>query len=1083
MDAPTLFVANRGEVAVRVLRAAREVGLRSCAVRTRGEGSARHARLADEVRVLPGEGPRAYLDRDGLLEAAEDAGAQLLHPGYGFLSEDAALAERCAERGITFVGPPADVLRRLGDKLAARALAAEHDVPVPAGTAGAVGIEEARDFLRELGTPAVTKAVAGGGGRGMRVVEDATALESAWEGARAEAAAAFGDGSLYLERLLSPARHVEVQVVGDGQAVGHLWERDCSLQRRHQKLIEIAPAPALDDELRDELLAAALRMAEAVGYRSLGTFEFLVPTDPAPDDDQPRFVFIEANPRLQVEHTVTEEVTGVDLVASQLRIALGASLSEVGLVVDDVPSPRGTAIQLRLNTETLQADGTVRARAGRLDAFDPPTGPGVRVDTAVATGSETDPAFDPLLAKIVVHHAGGPEGAVARASRALDELRVEGVDTNATSLARVLGHPDVAGGGWQVHTRWVEEHLTELVDSDADVAGDVGSEQGSVLAPTSGTVSAVEVAAGDEVAPGTTVAIIESMKVEHPVRPGYGGRVRRVAVGAGDQVAAGDVLLDIDVTGVAAADEVDRLPDDLGEIRDDLEEVLERQRLTRDEARPQAVAKRRGRGQRTVRENIDALCDPGSFTEYGSLVIAAQRQRRSQEELIRRTPADGLVAGFGRINGERFPDEDASCAVMSYDATVLAGTQGMMNHLKKDRMFELIERLRTPVVLFAEGGGGRPGDTDVAVVSGLHTMAFHLFGGLSGRVPLVGIASRYCFAGNAALLGCCDVIIATEDASIGMGGPAMIEGGGLGTYAPEEIGPVEVQAPNGVVDLVVNDEVEAVAVARDYLAYFQGTVADWDAHDQLLLRHLVPENRKRTYDVRRVIETLADVGSVLELRRVFGSGIVTALIRIEGRPLGLIANDPRVLGGAIDSDAADKAARFVRLCDAFGLPVLSLCDTPGFMVGPEAEATAQVRHFARMFVAGANITVPFMTVVLRKGYGLGAQAMAAGSFHAPLFTVSWPTGEFGGMNLEGAVQLGFRDHLDAIEAPGERQERFEQMVAFAYEHGKALNVATYFEIDDVIDPAETRGRVLQTLRATPVPPWRPDGRRATVDTW
>jgi acetyl-CoA carboxylase carboxyltransferase component len=442
-----------------------------------------------------------------------------------------------------------------------------------------------------------------------------------------------------------------------------------------------------------------------------------------------------------------------------------------------------------------------------------------------------------------------------------------------------------------------------------------------------------------------------------------------------------------------------------------------------------------------------------------------------------------MISGIGRVNGRLFPDSEARCIVMSYDYTVLAGTQGLQNHRKKDRLFELAERLRLPVVVFTEGGGGRPGDTDGTGLAGLDCMAFNLFGHLSGLVPLVGINSGRCFAGNAALLGCCDVVIATADSSIGMGGPAMIEGGGLGVFHPDEVGPMSVQVPNGVVDVAVADEAEAVAVAKQYLSYFQGAVSDWECADQRLLRSAIPENRLRVYDIRNVIETMADTGSMLELRREFGPGMITALIRIEGRPLGLIANNPMHLAGAITSDGADKAARFMQLCDAFDLPILFLCDTPGMMVGPEVEKTALVRHCSRMFVVGASVTVPFFTIVLRKGYGLGAQAMAGASFHAPVFTVAWPTGEFGGMGLEGAVKLGYRKELAAIEDPAARTALFDEMVARMYDHGKALNTATHFEIDDVIDPLQSRTRVVEALRASPLPPARTGKKRPCVDTW
>ena len=605
----------------------------------------------------------------------------------------------------------------------------------------------------------------------------------------------------------------------------------------------------------------------------------------------------------------------------------------------------------------------------------------------------------------------------------------------------------------------------------------------TIPAPMQGTILRIEVSVGALVARGESLLVMESMKMEHVVTSEASGVVKKISVAEGDTVDEGDSLAVLEPQEVKAAKSAKSKARDLDAVRPDLAETIERHALGTDERRPAAVARRRKTKQRTARENIEDLCDPGSFSEYGALAVAAQRRRRTVEDLIENTPADGMICGIGRVNGELFGDEQSRCIVMSYDYTVLAGTQGFQNHRKKDRMFELAERYRLPVVFFTEGGGGRPGDTDATGVSGLDVMAFNLWGRLSGLVPRVGINSGRCFAGNAAILGTCDVVIATANSNIGMGGPAMIEGGGLGVVSPDEVGPMHVQVPNGVVDIAVADEREAVAAAKKFLSYFQGAVDGWSCADQRVLRTLIPENRMRIYDVRTVIETIADSGSVLELRRDFGLGMVTSLIRVEGRPLGLIANNPVHLAGAIDADGSDKASRFMQLCDAFDVPLLFLCDTPGIMVGPEVEKTALVRHVSRMFVTGASLTVPFFTIVLRKGYGLGAQAMAGGSFKAPMFLVAWPTGEFGGMGLEGAVKLGFRKELEAIEDDDERERVFQEMVARSYEHGKALNAATHFEFDDVIDPAESRTWITSALRAAPPPPKREGKKRPMIDTW
>jgi acetyl-CoA carboxylase carboxyltransferase component/biotin carboxyl carrier protein len=819
--------------------------------------------------------------------------------------------------------------------------------------------------------------------------------------------------------------------------------------------------------------------------------EFLVADD--------AFAFIEANARLQVEHTVTEAVTGLDLVRLQLEVAGGRSLADLGLPQASVPPARGVAVQARVNLEEMAADGTSRPTGGVLAVYAPPAGPGVRVDGFGYAGYATSVRFDALLAKVIVHAPdGGLEAALRAADRALGEFRIEGAATNIGFLRAILRHPLVAAG--QFDTRFIENQGQALTDAastlrapefegaaamaagdGAEVSGPPGTT--AVAAPLQGVVAALLADPGTPVRADQPVMVIEAMKMEHVVPAGLAGYVRRLAVKVGDSVRDAQPLMFIEpaqVSGEAQAGPEDVDPD---YIRPDLAELQARLALTLDAARPEAVAKRRKLGYRTARENVADLCDPGSFVEYGSLVVAGRRLRNSLDELIRTTPADGMITGVGRVNGEEFGAEASRCVVLSYDYTVLDGTQGMKNHEKTDRLFELAEKWRLPVVYFAESGGGRPGDTDRVAGGGVfNTRAFALQGRLSALVPQVGIANGRCFAGAAVLLGCCDVIIATEGSTIGIGGPAMIEGGGIGVYTPEQVGPISMQGPSGVVDIVVKDEAAAVAAAKRYLAYFQGRSPTWNCADQRRLRNVIPENRLRAYDVRKVIGLLVDEDSTLELRAAFGVGVVTALARIEGRPVGVIANNPKHLGGAVDSAAADKASRFMQLCDAYDIPIVVLADTPGNMVGPEDEMTGLVRHCCRMFVTGPNLTVPVFTVVLRKGYGLGIMAMAGGSSQASFFTVSWPTGEFGGMGLEGSVKLGYRKELEAIADPVERQATYEGMVAKAYEQGKAIPTALGFDFDEVIDPADTRRWIVAGLESTPATP-RNGKKRPYIDTW
>jgi acetyl-CoA carboxylase carboxyltransferase component len=699
--------------------------------------------------------------------------------------------------------------------------------------------------------------------------------------------------------------------------------------------------------------------------------------------------------------------------------------------------------------------------------------------------------------------------------RAPGEFRIAGVPTNITYLQRALALPIVRQG--DLHTMLLEEMSAGLcmpdiaVAKSAQIAGaridrddplailgggfatrepdtayvEPETPDGTVplRAPIQGVIVSIAVAPGDLVAAGSQILVMEAMKMEHVVTAGQAGALREFTVRVGDAVYEASVLAFIEPRESGASQMASAAMEDLDNIRPDLAELKAREALRGDAVREKAIARRRSSGLRTARQNIDDLCDPDSFVEYGGLAIAARRTRNSVDELLRTTPADGLIMGTARVNGAQFSDQRARCAVLSYDPTVFAGTQGFKGHEKMDRMLELAGKSRLPVVFFTEGGGGRPGDTDKLGVGFNFIKSFSWLGALSGLVPVIGVSNGRCFAGNAFILGCCDVIIATKNSTIGIGGPALVEGAGLGAFTPEEIGPAAIHGPNGVIDVLVEDEKAAVAAAKKYLSYFQGPLAQWTHEDQRKLRAIVPENHRRVYDMRKLIAIMADADSVLELRAHFGAAMITALIRIEGRPVGVVANNPHHLGGAIDAAASDKATRFMQLCEGFDIPLLSLIDTPGYMVGPEAEKTALIRHCARMTVVGSNITVPWIALVVRKGYGMGGLAMAGGSFSNCIMTAAWPTGEFGGMAIEGYVKLGFRDQLAAIADIEARKAKYEEMVARMYDESKAVNAATFFEFDDVIDPVDTRRRIVEALRAAPPPAPRDGKKLRWIDTW
>ncbi|MCB1303684.1 MAG: carbamoyl-phosphate synthase large subunit [Leptospiraceae bacterium] len=1078
-----LLIANRGEIAIRIAGAALEQGIQPIGIYTPEDAESLHTTV---MECLPLLNSSTYLDGAAILEIARDRQIDALHPGYGFLSESASFARQCEEAGIVFVGPSPETLELYGNKWKAIEQARELGVPSLAHRELSSS-EDAGQFMEQIGGPILLKANSGGGGRGMRLVRNASDLEGAFLACKREAESSTGISLLYVEEYLEQCRHIEVQTLGDGENIYVVGLRDCSLQRRFQKMIEIAPAPFLSNEIEESLKQYALQMARAANLRSLATYEFLY------QPHSNRIVFIECNPRLQVEHTVTEETKNLDLVGLQLLISSGKSIGD--LEIENRKSA-GFAIQLRINLERIATDGTIHPDSGAIEELTFPGGPGIRQDSHGYVGYRMPSSYDTMLGKLIIRGRDWPS-TLRKARDAMKQMRVVPVG-NTALLRAMLARPELEE--YRVHTSFVDMHLSDLLKSAETLEAPIrrseaatpGAEASTIASyeefhdgleairsPMAARLLHLEVSAGDYVRKGQTVAIVSAMKMENQLSSHCHGFVEKIGVNEGQELETNQIMLLIrPVEGGEESEE--EVIQDLESIPDSLAKLNHRRQQILDESRPRAVAKRRKRKQRTARENLKDLCDPGSFLEYGDMAIAAQRRRHSEEELIRLSPADGLVAGLGTVNGTLFGEASARCAAMSYDYTVFAGTQGAMNHKKTDRLLQVVARLELPMVTFTEGGGGRPGEIDVPAVAGLDIHTFRQYASLSGVVPRIAIASGRCFAGNAALFGASDITIATQNATIGMGGPVMIKGGGLGNYRAEEVGPAAMQYSNGVVDILVEDEEEAVQVAKKALSYFQGELPA-SSSDGRMLRHCIPENRRRAYDMHRLISLLIDSESFLELRGGFGRAMITGLARINGMPLGLMANNPNCNAGAIDADAADKASRFMQLCDAHGIPLLSLCDTPGIMVGPDAESTALVRHAARMFLTSASISVPMFTIVVRRGYGLGAMAMAGGSFHSTVFTVAWPTGEFGAMGLEGEVKIGFQKELAEIQDWDAREARYQELLKEAIHRGRATNMAAYLEIDSVIDPADSRTWLIRGLKS--LPPNATRTRRPMVDSW
>jgi acetyl/propionyl-CoA carboxylase alpha subunit/acetyl-CoA carboxylase carboxyltransferase component len=1077
MTLSKLLIANRGEIAVRIIRAAADMGISTVSIYPSDDAKSLHVHKADESILLDGRGVAPYLDIKGIVNAARLSGCDSIHPGYGFLAENAEFAQACHDAGIIFVGPMVETLELFGDKVRARDVAAENDVPVLVGSSELGSVDEANAFLESLGdgSTMILKAVAGGGGRGARAVSDASELKSLYAEATAEAMNAFGDGTLFAERMVTRARHIEVQILGDGSgAVSNFGERECSIQRRYQKVVEVAPAPNLPDGLRTRIIESAQRLAAAVHYRSLGTFEFLVEATDLSDDSE--FFFIEANARLQVEHTVTEAVTGIDLVEAQLNIAAGSSLSDVGLEQSYVPAPRGFAIQARVNLETVTPDGRVLPSIGTLSAFDPPTGPGVRTDTFGYAGYTTSPSFDSLIAKVIGHSRSNDfEDAIRRTYRALSEFRIEGVSTNLEFLQNLLLHPDF--GAMKIHTRFVDEQIATLASSSngshpkrfaevADAAvvavpttvivdgpdGTIG-----VTSPSQGIVAELNVAKGDSVRKGDQVAVVEAMKFFHSVSAESSGVVRMIAIEEGDAVLEGQAVVFIEEMdeadlGAPASSKTEATERNIGWDAE-LDELELRTSLAHKMGGENNVAFHKGRGKLTVRERIDALVDPGSFEEIGTLAGSATYD--ADGNLTGFTPANTVI-GVSKINGRKV-------MVNGGDFTIRGGASDANVGNKTAYSERMAIEWRVPFVRLLDAAGGsvrtfeQIGHTYLPNGPG-HDMSPHLLPVVPSVAAVMGSVAG--LPAVQAALAHFSVMVRNTSVLFA-GGPPVVKAAFGIDITKEELGDASVQVyKSGVVNNLAESEADAFDMIRQFLSYLPDSVYEMPPYEEPTddrnrrdesLKNVVPRDNKTVFDPRPILESILDKDSIFEIAPNFGAGRITVLARVNGYPVGVMINDSRVDGGATDIKAAEKIIRFIEMCETFHLPIINLADDPGFMIGLESESAGMLRVGARLHAVMADTKTPWLTFVIRQIFGV------AGGCHIRLSGMhrrySWPSGNWGSMHIEGGVDAAYRREIAESDDPDAKREEIQDRLK---QLASPFRTAQTFLVEEIIDPRNTR---------------------------
>ena len=1131
MSFTRVLIANRGEIAIRIAKAADALGIETVAVHAPVDERSLHLVAADQVAPLPGGDPlAAYLDIDALLRIATEHGCDCVHPGYGFLAENASFAAGCAEAGLTFVGPAADTLELFGDKVRARALAASIDVPVAGGSPEAVAdAAAAADAAAQVGLPVMLKAAAGGGGRGMRAVERIEDIAEAFERCSSEAAAAFGDGAVFVERLVDRPRHIEVQVLADLHGdVAHLWERDCSVQQRNQKVIEIAPAPGLDASLRDRLHADAVRLAAQAGLANAATVEFLV--SPETGDH----FFIECNPRIQVEHTVTEQVTGVDLVEAQFRIAAGVHLEEIGVVADNadrgraaaasVAAPRGYAVQARV----------VATGSGAISAYHEPSGAGVRVDAAGYAGYTPPPHYDPLLAK-VIGTGSTLEAAVARTSAALADFHIGQLPTNIDMLRQILSHPAVRSGDARTTL------LTEMVPLPGDGTAVATSTNGvsddargsasrraamlestpavmpatpspatapastwpdrefadgevAIRSPLPASVVEVRVSAGDTVTAGQALAVLSAMKMETEVTAPCEGTVSALRdLQPGDQLAAGDVLAVVlsgaDAGGTPSAGTA---PSGWEPLLDDVQTLqrLAEERLGPDSDEP-GVVRQRNRGKLHCRDRIRLLLDDGSFREVGSLAGFASYD--DEGEIAAFTPANH-VGGTGKIHSR-------DVVVCADDFTSRGGHADGAIGAKSFYLDLLSTELGVPSIRLLDGssGGGsvasmvpeqrKEGESTAKESTGAikagrprvtggggSFLPSHLgsteYAEQLATVPVINmlLGSVVGIGAAKAVLGHFAVMV-RDISQLFVAGPPVVSHAMGYDISKEDLGDWRIHCTNGSVDNLAETEEEAAELVRRFLSYLPSSVYETppvlppdpddppDRRDEELLT-LIPRKRTTTFDIRRGIELICDRGSFFEIGPLWGTDQVVGFARMNGHPVGVLASDSRhPNGGALTADGCDKLTRHIDLCDLFHMPILNLCDNPGFAVGVEHEITGTIRKGATWMTAFAQAAVPIFTVLMRRSFGVAGNNYATPRRQHSARVV-WPAADVGGIPPEGGIEAAYKRQLAEAEDPVALRAELEARIEAARGPIGPLN---RFQIEEMIDPRDTRRLICEWI--------------------